>query len=150
MLQDHDRKLLIFYDSGCIGSCSDLQQCLCESWTHNPKRCCCKAVRLEGSGDKQFLLYLADPGDRATITALQMPHVTTKFPVWPISEAWKRIQVKHKQLSTDNKPLPPPPITIRGDKVRIMIGIRYLQYFPIPIFPCLVVLIFTIIQIAVP
>ena len=145
MLQDHvvnDRKLLIFYDSGCMGSAiSDEAAQILNSVCVRPgpttlNVAAGKTVRLEG-GDEQFLLDLADPGDRATITALRMPHVTTRFPVWPVAEAWKSIQAEYKQLSS-GKPLPAAPKTVGGDEVGIMIGIRYLQYFPIPIFtlPC--------------
>lgn len=146
MLQNHvvnDRNLLIFYDSGCMGSAiSDEAAQILSSVCVRPgpttlNVAAGKTVRLEG-GDEQFLLDLAEPGDRATITALRMPHVTTKFPAWPIADAWKSIQAEYKQITSDKKPLSPAPKTIGGDEVGIMIGIRYLQYFPIPILtlPC--------------
>ena len=146
MLQNHvvnDRKMLTFYDSGCMGSAiSDRGAILLDSVCVRPGPTTMnvaggKIVHLEG-GDEQFLLDLVEPGTKATITALRMPHVTTKFPLWRISDAWEEINRDYKSLMPGLGPLPPTPSEIGGVEVDIMIGIRYLKYFPVLIctLPC--------------
>ena len=146
MLQNHvvqGRKMLLFYDSGCMGSAiSDRGAILLDSVCVRPGPTTMnvaggKTVLLEG-GDEQFLLDLAAPNTKATITALKMPHVTTKFPLWRICDAWEEIQRDYEALKPKLEPLPPAPGKLGGDEIDIMIGIRYMKYFPILVctLPC--------------
>ena len=146
MLQDHvvnDRKMLLFYDSGCMGSAiSDRASVLLNSVCVRPGPTTMnvaggKTVLLEG-GDDQFLLDLVEPKTKATITALRMPHVTTRFPLWHISLAWTEIQKEYNSLMPGGEILPPAPARIGGEEVDIMIGIRYMKYFPVLLctLPC--------------
>ena len=146
MLQDHvvnGRKMLMFYDSGCMGSAvSERGSVLLESVCVRPGPTTMnvaggKTVLLEG-GDEQFLLDLVVPNTKATITALKMPHVTTRFPLWHIAEAWTEIQLEYNSMMPGGEVLPPAPSHIGGEEVDIMIGIRYMKYFPVLIctLPC--------------
>ena len=135
--------LLLFYDSGCLGSAvSDRAAILLNSNCVRPGPTTMnvaggKTIQLEG-GDEQFLLDLVIPNTKATITGLRMPHVTTPFPCWNISKAWDTINLEYKSVLPAGDPLPPAPDQIGGVEVEIMIGIRYQKYFPdlICTLPC--------------
>ena len=146
MLQNYainDRKMLLFYDSGCMGSAiSDRGSVLLDSVCVRPGPTVMnvaggKTVLLDG-GDEQFLLDMATPNTKATITALRMPRTTTRFPLWRICDAWEEIQREYSALKLGLEPLPPVPAQIGGEEVDIMIGIRYMKYFPVLIctLPC--------------
>ena len=146
MLQNvvvNERNLLLFYDSGCLGSSvSDRAAQILESVCVRQGPTIMnvaggKTVMLEG-GDEQFHLDLVDLNHRATITGLKMPHITTPFPVWFISQAWKQICEEYSNFLPAGEPLPPAPDTIGGVEVDVMIGIRYQKYFPdhICTLPC--------------
>ena len=146
MLQNYvvnGRTLLTFYDSGCMGSAmSDRAAILLDSNCIRPGPTKMdvaggKTILIEG-GDEQFLLDLVQPNEQATITALKMPHVTTKFPLWRISDAWNEIQRDYNSVKPSLEPLPPVPAQIGGDEIDLMIGIRYQKYFPIHLYtlPC--------------
>ena len=139
----NERPLLLFYDSGCLGSAvSDRAAILLNSNCVRPGPTTMnvaggKTIQLEG-GDEQFLLDLVIPNTKATITGLRMPHVTTPFPCWNISKAWDTINLEYKSVLPAGDPLPPAPDQIGGVEVEIMIGIRYQKYFPdlICTLPC--------------
>ena len=146
MLQNYNvngRSLLTFYDSGCMGSAmSDKAAVLLDSTCIRPGPTKMdvaggKTILIEG-GDEQFLLDLVENNERATFTALRMPHVTTKFPLWRISDAWNDIQLEYNSIKPNLEPLPPTPAKIGGDEVDLMIGIRYQKYFPVLLYtlPC--------------
>lgn len=92
-------------------------------------------VSCEG-GDERFALDL-DSGERATFTALKMDSITTTFPKWDVSEVWpdvKKYQAEHcPEIS-----LPEAPTTIGGKPVDVLLGIKYLRYYPELLFslPC--------------
>ena len=145
MLQEYkvnDRKALMFYDSGCMGAAvSDRGAVLLDSVCVRPGPTTMnvaggKTFEIEG-GDEEFLLDLVAQRTKATITALRMSHITTKFPIWNISQAWSEIQKDFAALMP-GKSLPPAPPSIGGEEVDIMIGIRYISYFPTLIctLPC--------------
>ena len=145
MLQEYkvnDRKALMFYDSGCMGAAvSNRGAALLDSICVRPGPTTMnvaggKTFEIEG-GDEEFLLDLVANKTKATVTALRMSHITTKFPVWNISQAWSEIQKDFAALMP-GKLLPPTPPSIGGEEVDIMIGIRYISYFPtlICILPC--------------
>ena len=138
MLQEvvvNERNLLLFYDSGCLGSAlsdraADILNSTCVREGPTTMNVAGgKTVILEG-GDEQFLLDLAIPGKKALITGLKMPHVTTPFPLWNISQAWKQICSEYAAAEPNGKPLPPVTDRIGGVEVDIIIGIRYQKHFP--------------------
>jgi len=146
MLQHHvvnNRKLLMFYDSGCMGcAISDRGSVLLDSVCIRPGPTTMnvaggKSIIVDG-GDEQFLIDLAEPNTQATITALRMPHVTAKFPLWKISEAWDEIQKEYHSMNPKHEPLAPVPSQIGGEEVDLMLGIRYKKYFPelLCVLPC--------------
>ena len=135
--------LMTFYDSGCNGSAlSDhaVKSMVTQQVTAGPTKMGVaggKVVEIPG-GDVRFWLDLADEGEKATFTGLNMPHITTPFPCWPLMEAFNALQAEHRRERPDDPPLPPVPAAIGGREVDVMIGIRYIKYFPKPIFslPC--------------
>ena len=146
MLQEYtvnDRNLLVFYDSGCLGSAmSDrAAQCLNSVCVREGPTSMNvaggKTVMIEG-GDEQFLLNLVSPNTKATITALRMPQVTTPFPLWNVAQAWNQISNEYRACCPSGEDLPPAPKKIGGVEVDLMIGIRYQKYFPVQIslLPC--------------
>ena len=146
MLQHHvvnNRRLLMFYDSGCMGcAVSDRGAILLDSVCIRPGPTTMnvaggKTIIVDG-GDEQFRMDLVEPNTQATITSLRMPHTTSKFPLWKISEAWEDIQRDYHSMDPKHKPLPPAPSKIGGEEVDLMLGIRYKKYFPelICILPC--------------
>jgi len=87
----------MFYDSGCMGAAvSNRGAALLDSICVRPGPTTMnvaggKTFEIEG-GDEEFLLDLVANKTKATVTALRMSHITTKFPVWNISQAWSEIQ----------------------------------------------------------
>ena len=136
-------KLLMFYDSGCyMAAISDEAYGCFQTKTVRPGPTRLDAaanshVNLE-HGDEQFLLQLHSDDDTcryATLTALRMPEVSSEFPLWPLSEAWKGLQVAYDaKMGGNGLPLPTVEDAVGGDKVQIMVGIQYQRYFPELVF----------------
>ena len=82
-------------------------------------------------GDERFTLELTeDAATRATISALRMDQVTSRFPYWPLQAAWDLLALNYTKDCPDGPPLPGIDEGIGGVEVDIMLGIRYNQYFP--------------------
>ena len=81
-------------------------------------------------GDERFHLQIED-GDRvkATITGLRMPHVTTPFPLVKLKEAWQDV-CDHAKNVQPNLCLPTIDAEVGGREVDILLGIKYVKYFP--------------------
>ena len=134
-----DQELLCFYDSGCGGSALTAKAAaLLESVSVRDGPTVLnvaggRTIRIEG-GDERFKLALRNNNKKATFTGLKMESITTKFPVWRIEEAWKEIvcEAREEKLNVDD--LPPMPKTIGGCPVDLMIGIRYLKWYPTLLF----------------
>ena len=137
------KNLLVFYDSGCSGAClSDYAHARLDTEEVNPGPTRMGVagggiVTIPG-GEERFWLDLATQGERATFTGLQMPTITTEFPVWNLSEAFNELRKAHRAEHPFQQDVPQPPEVIGGRPVDVMLGIRYLKYFPKPIFslPC--------------
>jgi hypothetical protein len=84
-------------------------------------------------GDEQFQLEMDTPTPtKATLTGLRMPHITVPFPAFELAEAWEDVQAMlAKQKRKVN--LPKIDEKVGGRGVDVLIGIRYLKYFPEPI-----------------
>jgi hypothetical protein len=74
-------------------------------------------------------LELEDGTSKATITGLRMPHVTTPFPIIKLMEAWEDAQA-HAKIHRPGLALPSIDKEVGGGPVDILLGIKYLQYFP--------------------
>jgi len=146
MLQyvEHDGKvMLLFYDSGCGGAAlsnraSTILSSICVRDGPTLLNVAGGAtVRIEG-GDEQFHLPLEGSKMSASLTGLKMPTVTTRFPTWDISKAWAKIEKDLKCSFPDHAPLPPISASVGGECVDLMVGIRYIKYFPhlLYMLPC--------------
>lgn len=140
---EKDKKLLLFYDSGCMGASLNsrtVQMIETENVRPGPTYMSvagAETIRLE-TGDERFWLVLADGATKATLTGLEMPNITTPFPTWDLQEAWEEVRLGYTAEKPDGEPLPTVSTTIGGSAVDIMIGIRYHTYFPTLIYtlPC--------------
>ena len=82
-------------------------------------------------GDERFCLDLATENEtKATITALRMDHITSKFPHWKLKEAWDYLNDSYSASFPENEPLPLVDDAVGGVEIDLMLGIRYNQYFP--------------------
>ena len=132
---DKDKKLLLFYDSGCSGAAiSEHAHSVLETETVRPGPTLMSVaggttVQIEG-GDERFWLDLAGSKTRATITGLKMKQVTSPFPVWDLQQAWDEVVQGYSTDQPSGPPLPQVPGTIGGTSVDLLIGIRYSKYFP--------------------
>ena len=140
---DKDRKLLVFYDSGCMGaSLSDRACSILETEVVRPGPTYMSVAGAETivleTGDERFWLVMEDGKTKATLTGLRMPNITTPFPTWNLQEAWNDIQAGYLRENPKGKPLPTVNKAIGGCSVDVMVGIRYNIYFPTLIhqLPC--------------
>ena len=129
-----DQPLLAFYDSGCgSAGISDRAYHLLDT------ECVRKGptiLDVAGGrcveipyGDERFTLGIDGGNQLATITALRMPCITTPFPLVELQEAWNDLVAAAGGLQ-----LPQVDSTIGGEAVDVIIGIKYLKYFPVLVF----------------
>ena len=89
-------------------------------------------------GDYRFYLPLEERKGQqhklGTITALRMEEVSSTFPLWPLQQAWEDLNEEYRVGYPDHPPLPPVEKEIGGAPVDLMIGSRYLKYFPRLVF----------------
>ena len=131
---DPSQNMLVFYDSGCSTAVlSERAHYLLETvvMTTGPT-----LLDVAGGntikvphGDERFHLELEDGVSKATITGLRMPHVTTPFPVVKLMEAWLDAQACAK-TTHPRLVLPSIDKEMGGCEVDILLGIKYIQYFP--------------------
>ena len=137
MLQEvvvNQNKLLIFYDSGC----SDfvVSQKAVNLLGPNAIKESSTPVILGGVGNSftkstlgRYVVNIPlSNGQTASLTGPCIPQITSTFPTFSLGEAEKDINKSYFN-SGGSKHLPKLPSSIGGD-VHMMIGIRYLRYFP--------------------
>ena len=128
-------ELLLFYDSGCAGaSISTKAASVLKSVCVRPGPTFMevaggRTIKLD-TGDDQFFLDLNEGNAKATITALKMQEITCPFPTWELKEVWEEINSDYKALVPEGESLPTVNKSVGGKAVDIMLGIRYLKYFP--------------------
>ena len=145
MLQDisptdeADRRVVIFYDTGC-GTAAISNEALSFMETETVREgpsylhvAGGSTVKLEG-GDERFWLELHDKESKATITGLNIPTLTCPFPVWKLNDVFAELEQAYLEEYPHGEPLPSVPDQIGGRPVDIMLGIRYIVYFPKLIF----------------
>ena len=88
-----------------------------------------KTILIKG-GDERFWLESTTPDELYSITGLCMPEITTPFPIYPLTAAFEDLQRSYRQDNPEGRPLPLVPKHIGGSSVAIMMGIRYIKYFP--------------------
>ena len=132
-----DKQLLVFYDTGCGGA--GISNRAFGLLTSRPVRDGPTVLDVAGGkcieipyGDEQFTLQL-DGGHRlATITALHMPVITSIFPAIQLQQAWNDLATAASGKC--QLPLPSADDTIGGSAVDLILGVRYLKYFPTLVF----------------
>jgi len=130
-------RLLVFYDSGCgSAGISDRAYHLLETTTVRKGPTLLdvaggKCVEIP-YGDEQLNLELADGKKLATITALRMPTITTAFPYVKLTEAWEELAAAATKKGIRN--VPTIDDDIGGTPVDVILGIRYLKYYPKLVF----------------
>ena len=131
----NNESLLLFYDSGCSGSALNDRACEVlpkRQITPGPTKVGVaggQTVEVPG-GDVQFWLELTQPHEQATLTGLNMPKVTTPFPFWDLQVAFNDLQKGYNDTLPGGPALPACPADLGGTEVDVMLGIRYLKYFP--------------------
>ena len=142
MLQNivvNNEQLLVFYDSGCGGAALNAKAAqLLKSRVTRPGPTTlnvagARSFKIDG-GDESFTLDLHDSEYKATLTGLRMDAITTKFPLWKVSEAWPDILADIRASEYSDVVLPKPPKELGGRQVDVMVGIRYLKYYPTLLF----------------
>ena len=136
------QKLFLFYDSGCGSALisSRARDILSAKQVHSGPTVLEVAtgntIQIE-TGDVQFHLPLEGRPTQATITAIEIPEVTSEFPCWDLYEAWEDLNAGYKKLYNGD-PLPAVRECVGGAHVDLMIGIQYRKYFPKLLFelPC--------------
>ena len=129
------RKMLIMYDSGC--SAAALTEAAASSLETEVLRPGPTEMGVAGGrtiiiqgGDVRFWLATPRPNQLVSITGLVMPEITTPFPVYPLAEAFEELKKSHSQDQHSKILLPSVPKNVGGTSVGIMMGIRYVRYFP--------------------
>ena len=135
-------KLLMFYDSGCFGAgLSDRGYSILDTTCMRPG-----PTRMDVAGgkvvtvphgDERLYLDLDSEGGKrhlATITALRMPEISSEFPIWPLQEAFDEIQNSYQKEIGVQHALPTVEDSIGGMTVDILMGIKYIKYFPQPLY----------------
>ncbi len=123
--------ILLFYDSGCGSAClSTRAVSLMDTREIRPGPTTLnvaggKSIYLE-YGDRQFELPMAGTDKRATISGIQMDHVTTQFPVWELTEAYNDIVKAYGRTVK----LPTVPKSVGGSEVDLLLGSKYNYLFP--------------------
>ena len=133
-----NEELLAFYDSGCGGAgMSERAYQLLETST---VRAGPTLLDVAGGrtieipyGDEQFTMELEGGKQLATLTALRMLSITTPFPLVRLLQAWTDLQQEAYKASNDLK-LPEVDEEIGGTSVDLILGIKYLKYFPQLVF----------------
>ena len=128
-------KFLTFFDSGCMTA--SVSQRVCNILKTQCMRKGPSEISVAGGktfpipgGDERFSIPLADGKTRCTVTALCMPRVTTPFPVWETGAAFHALEQSYRADYPMGPELPVPPDKIGGCQVDIMLGIKYLRWFP--------------------
>ena len=130
-----DRKCIVFYDTGC-GTAAISNAAVSYMDTETVREgpsflhvAGGSTVKLEG-GDERFWLEMADGNAKATITGLNIPSLTCPFPVWNLRDAYRELREVYEDDKPGESGLPTVPDEIGGRPVDIMLGIRYVTYFP--------------------
>ena len=129
------KKILIMFDSGCSAAAlTEAAASYLETEVIRPGPTQMgvaggRTILIEG-GDVRFGLETPKTNHIVSITGLVMPTITTPFPVYPLSEAYEDLKKSYSVDHPQSKSFPTVPNNIGGSSVGIMMGIRYVRYFP--------------------
>ena len=129
-----NKKLLVFYDSGCTGAAISDRACEIldvETIREGPTFLSVaggKDIKLP-HGDVRFFLHLMDQQHTATITALRMPKITSHFPKYELKQAYNDLMNEAKTEGL-NCEFPAILDCVGGQEVDIILGAKYVKYYP--------------------
>jgi hypothetical protein len=131
---DPTETLLCFYDSGCgAAGISDRAYQLLRTTTVRKGP---TVLDVAGAktitvphGDEQFYIELCGPKQKATVTGLRMAHITSTFPFYQLNEAWEELNMAAMQMHPKIT-IPKADAEVGGRSVDIILGSRYLKYYP--------------------
>ena len=128
------QSMLVFYDSGCLtAAISDRAAKILRSTCVREGPTTLGVAGGESlqipHGDEQFALPLQGDKAQCLITGLRMDAITSDFPTWNIKEAWPEISEEIRK-AYPHQEVPTPPVKVGGRPVDLMLGIRYVKYFP--------------------
>ena len=134
----NDEKLLLFYDSGCYGAgMSERAYNILESKCVRPGPTKLDVaagykVELEHGDEMVYLEMKTDSEKRkvAAVTALRMPVVSSKFPLWSLIDAYNDIKTQFQNQHGKSASLPTVSGEIGNQAVDVMLGISYNKLFP--------------------
>lgn len=135
-----ENPLLSFYDSGCMGAAlSNRAYSILETETVRPGPTTLNVAGGEEIlieyGEERFRLPLAGTKALATLTGLRLASITNKFPMWELQAAWDELNSSYRSENPRiREDLPRTEKSIGGRQVDLMIGIRYLKYYPKPVY----------------
>ena len=130
--------LLLFYDGGCHGAgISDHAAKVMKSTCVRPGP---TVMNVAGGGTveikhghEQFAVPLVEKQKMFLCTGLRMDEITSAFPTWNVDEAWVDIYNEFTR-SFPGCTLPNRPGKMGGKAVDLLLGIRYVKYFPTLLF----------------
>ena len=132
---ENGEQMLLFYDGGCHGAgISDRaakilkSTCVREGPTN-------MGVAGGGTvtiphGDEQFVLPLVGDKKKCLVTGLRMDEITSTFPTWNVKEAWVAISSEFSRAFPGATLPAEAPAKVGGARVDLMMGIRYVRFFP--------------------
>ena len=128
------KKLLLFYDTGCMGATiSDRGYSLLDTTPGTPG-----PVNLDVAGGQsirnpygfeKFMLEKVDD-NAVEVTALHMVDVTSELPLWELAQAWNDVATHYAKSGGQHAELPTCPVSVGGEGVDIMLGVEYFHCFP--------------------
>ena len=130
--------LLTFYDSGCLAAAVSTRAArLLDSsvvrYGPTPVDVAGGKQLINPHGDVAFDLQLVD-GSSQSIKALQMDAISSPFPEWDMTKAWNLLVLKAKEADVNVANFPQVPCTSGGAAVDLILGMKYLNLHPIPVF----------------
>ena len=131
--EDPTKELLCFYDSGCAGAgLSNRAYRLMKTTTVREGPTILEVAGAKSilipHGEEQFHLELEGKKQKATVTGLRMNNITAEFPLVQLAEAWRELQ-QAAGANTEMRSLTADAV-VGGQPVDIILGIRYLKYYP--------------------
>ena len=137
-----NEKLLCFYDTGCFGAAiSERGYAVLPSTCVRPG-----PTVMDVAGNQQLILPDGDEQifvelDRedslkhvAKVTALRMQNISSRFPLWPLTEAYDDLKNGYAAAGEDIENFPTVEEKIGNRDVDVMLGMKYNKYFPQALF----------------
>ena len=131
--------LLVFWDTGCssaVISTRAVQALQCRELRPGPSQILVTSANTFTSphGDQEVIIENEGLTEPVRLVALQLDAVSHDFPLWKTKTAYDEICSKAKMDKSFNGTLPPTDQVCGGVPCDLIIGMRYLNLFPTPIY----------------